>query len=603
MRKSKVNTKNLKIFTFLVCVFGILFLVFGFTMAQKDTLEFALDVTSDTIPLPKIFRPNIDLSGRGFFSRQDSWPKTLAAQEVLDMWQQDIGFGGLYRLQYNLWEINESAKDKDLQEMLLANYENIIKKVSDAGGVVILDIFGTPAGLGKVLDKKSSPYNLKAFKALIKEHIKKLSCDKRYNIWYEVWSAPDLDDFFLGRKQEYLSLYRVVAEGIKELEDETKVHIPLGGPGVSWWFQNLDGNNIITPERSLIYELIRFCAHYDLPLDFITWHAYSTDPEAEYENTTYKKNGVALIRDWFSYFHFDPNPLLIVDEWNYDRGANVLLERKEASFVCASYIPSRIKNMYEAGINYQLFFSLEDFQKNEEGVIRNTGIFWFGPEASEYRGGPKSIYNVFKMLKLFGENLFLSPFKFKDNFVGVIATKGKDYITILIYNYIDPDIAINYLSREIASLNSAERRRLLGVVQSDRLAKILRGQLDIATLRSNKKTKALLNKARELNDKAAKFMSYLRNINLSINNLKGNYAYQRYLIDLSCSSECKFVPVQEKEIAAADLYQETLTLSPYSLNLVILKQKPQEPLSAPSTIAAPQPENENKGNSTNNKSE
>ena len=48
-------------------------------------------------------------------------------------------------------------------------------------------------------------------------------------------------------------------------------------------------------------------------------------------------------------------------------------------------------------------------------------------------------------------------------------------------------------------------------------------------------------------------------------------------MDSSCSSGCDFVAKEEKEVTAGDLYQETLALSPYSLNLIILKKKPKEP--------------------------
>ena len=49
---------------------------------QAGELEFSLDANSSTIPLPKIFKPNIDLSGRGFH-RQATWPQGIAAGEVL----------------------------------------------------------------------------------------------------------------------------------------------------------------------------------------------------------------------------------------------------------------------------------------------------------------------------------------------------------------------------------------------------------------------------------------------------------------------------------------------------------------------------------------
>lgn len=216
-KKQKVQDKRQKFDFFLRLFFSFGFFLFSFCLAcfgqQGDEVEFTLDAASATSPLPEIFKPNIDLSGRGFH-RDVAWPQTLAARETLDAWRQDIGFSGLYRLQYNLWEISQLSKGKDLQAELLTNYEGIIKSITEAGGVVLLNLFGTPANFGRVLDKRSPPRDLKTFKALVKSIIRDLSCNKKYNIWYEVWTTPDLDDFFLGREQEYLSLYRAVAESL-----------------------------------------------------------------------------------------------------------------------------------------------------------------------------------------------------------------------------------------------------------------------------------------------------------------------------------------------------------------------------------------------------
>ncbi len=577
----------------LVIVCNLVLGIWNFPVfAQENDLEFTLDANSPTIALPNIFKPSIDLSGRGFH-RQTTWPQGTAAPEVLDTWAKDIGFTSAYRLQYNLWEINQLAKDKEAQDKLLNNYDNIIKKISDAGGIVILDIFSTPAGLGQTLDKKSPPWDFKAFKELIKNQMRNLSCNKRYNIWYEAWSAPDLDDFFLGRKQEYLNLYRAVAEAARELSAEAKIYIPVGGPATSWWFQNFDSNTIITAERSLVYELIKFCYQHHLPLDFISWHAYSTAPETEKEVTIYKKTAVALLRDWLSYFGFERNTPLIIDEWNYDTTANILPERREKSFIAASFIPSRIKNMYEAGIDYQLYFCLEDFQNNKENVVRNVGIFGFDSEASEYKGAPKCIYNVFRMLSNLGNNMFTASLKPNDEFADVIATKAQGRVALLIYNYIDPEIARNSLSRSIATLDGAERKALLNIIASGKLENILSHSLEIPKIRVSRRVKSLLTAAQELNDRAEKFKSLARTVNINIKNVKGNYLYQRYVVDSSCSSNCAFKPVEEKDLNLSDAHQEKLSLSPYSVNMIILSKKPAEP----ETTAAPaaeQPAAQNK---------
>lgn len=549
---------------------------------DKADFEINLDLNSSSVALPKLFKPYIDLSGRGFH-RLVSYPQGLAAGEVLENWQKEIGFSGIYRLQYNLWEINEHAKDASAQEKLLAAYEDIIKKISDAGGIVILDIYGVPAGMGKVLDRKSPPLDLKAFKELVKGYIRELSCNKKYNIWYELWSAPDLDNFFLGRKQEYLNMYRAVSEGIKELELETKINIPLGGPAVSWWFQNCDNNSIVTPEKSLIYELIKYCSDYHLPLDFISWHAYSTDPRAELELTRYAKPPVALIREWLSYFNFERDTPLLVDEWNYDSAGNLLAARSEKAHICASFIPSRLKNMHEAGLDYQLYFSLEDFQNNKEGLIRNVGAFGFDAGSSEYKGAPKSVYNVFRMLAALGKNMFVLP-KSNNEFIGAIATAEDDYIGILFYNYIDPQIGRNYLSRNVAALNDAERKMLLALIRQEKLDKIIQRQADVSKLRASSRLKGLLKKAQELNEQADIFKAADRKINLSIKNLKENYSYQRFSVDASCGSNCKFSPVEEKDIQPSDLYQEVVTLPAYSVNLVVLKKKPKQAEAVPREV-------------------
>jgi hypothetical protein len=546
-----------------------------FAVAQENSLEITLDFNANTIPLPKILRPDVDLSGRGF-SRQGIWPQELAAQEVLDTWRKDIGFQGVFRLQYNLWEINEFAKNNYLQKKLMANYENILQQITDAGGVAIVTVFGTPAGLGRVLDKKSPPLELKAFKELVKENIRYLSIEKKYNIWYEVWRAPDLDEFFLGRKQDYFNIYRVVAEAVIELEKEYKVQIPVGGPSSSWWFQNFEGNTIVTPERSLIYELIRFCFHYHLPIDFISWHAYSTDPKAEKEITAYHKNPVKLIKAWLSYFHFKKDIPLIIDEWNYDSGANVLPARGEKAHISASYVPARLLNMYEAGVDYQVYFSLEDFQNNKENVTSNVGLFWFDSESAGYKGQPKNVYNVFRMLNLLGKNFF-SGAKIENEFVGGIFSKDKEgNIYMLLYNYLDSRISLNYLSRNIGGLKGAERRVIMDLVRSGRLNDLLEDGAKIAQLRTTGRVKALLEKARQLDLEGKKFKELPRQVKVNVKNLSGQFFYQKYTVDSGCLMNCKFAPVEEKEVELKEAYQEIFTLDPYSVQLVVFKKKPKE---------------------------
>jgi len=539
-----------------------------------DELEVNLDFGSSSTPLPKIYKTSIDLSGRGAH-RDISWPQTLAIKDVLDIWQKDLGFNNFYRIQYNLWEIAQLSKDEDAQAKLLENYEEIIKKISDSGGTVILDLFGTPSGLGRVLDKNSSVRNLIAYKELVKDTIRNLSCNKKYKIWYEVWNAPDLGDFFLGEKSEYFALYRVVAEAVKELRQETKMDIPLGGPSTSCWFANIETNSILFPERSLIYELIKYCSNYKLPLDFISWHAYSSDPDLEKQVTIYNKPFTKLIREWLSYFNFKDSLPLVIDEWNFDNGVNISSKRGVNAYVAASYIPARIKNMQEAGVDYQTYFCLEDFGGNKEKVIRNLGVFSFDGEHSDYKGYAKASYNTLRMLNLLGNELL--PVQLSDDFVGVIPTKSQDYFAVLIYNYIDPAAAMNYLSRDIVYLSSAEKKAVLSIVKSDRIDKIISGQTDLSILRLTPKAKDMFSRAIELDSLAKKFSTTNRKIKVSFKGAKEIYLLSRYLMDSSCSSNCAFEAKGEKEVDFSQEYVETVEMNPYSVQLLVFKKKPLPP--------------------------
>ena len=112
-------------------------------------------------------------------------------------------------------------------------------------------------------------------------------------------------------------------------------------------------------------------------------------------------------------------------------------------------------------------------------------------------------------------------------------------------------------------------------------------QLDISVLHATSKVKALLKKIQELNDKAKKFETVSRNIKLGIKNLKSSYQYLRYTVDSSCGLNCEFTPSEQKEISAPELYQEVLSLKPYSVHMIVFKKKPAVPETTPAVGTQP----------------
>jgi hypothetical protein len=194
------------------------------------------------------------------------------------------------------------------------------------------------------------------------------------------------------------------------------------------------------------------------------------------------------------------------------------------------------------------------------------------------------MYTVFRMLAGFAAQAFFPSAKINDDFVSIIAAKSEDRLTLLVGNYIDPGMGRNYLSRNISALPESFRKSILLLAKDGRLDKILKGEIEIATLRLHPRLKAILRKAQELQQRAERFARIERPLKLSVKSLQGNYLYQRYAVDSSCGSKCDFVPVEEKEFDIADLYEGVLSLKPYSVQMIVFSKKPKE---TPAPLAEP----------------
>ena len=81
-----------------------------------------------------------------------------------------------------------------------------------------------------------------------------------YNITYwEIWNEPDIEPFWTGTAQQYFDLYNVTATGIKNYDSNLKV----GGPCIAYRLDFLEG-------------FLSYCKNYNVPLDFVSWHAYGS---------------------------------------------------------------------------------------------------------------------------------------------------------------------------------------------------------------------------------------------------------------------------------------------------------------------------------------
>jgi len=114
-----------------------------------------------------------------------------------------------------------------------------------------------------------------------------------YNIRYwEVWNEPDIRIFWTGTPQEYYTLYEATAQALKSYDPTLKV----GGPALAGSWPFLRG-------------FLNYVRDHTLPLDFISWHTYSTDPDNAYRQSL-------AIRDLAAEYSY-PAAEVLLTEWNH----------------------------------------------------------------------------------------------------------------------------------------------------------------------------------------------------------------------------------------------------------------------------------------------
>lgn len=116
------------------------------------------------------------------------------------------------------------------------------------------------------------------------EHFTRRYGAEEVKTWYfEVWNEPNLDGFWAGTQQDYFKLYTYSARAIKAVNPAYKV----GGPataGAAW-----------EPE------MIRYCHDNNVPIDFISTHAYGVKQgfldEYGHAGTVLDKNPMSVSGD------------------------------------------------------------------------------------------------------------------------------------------------------------------------------------------------------------------------------------------------------------------------------------------------------------------
>jgi xylan 1,4-beta-xylosidase len=265
--------------------------------------------------------------------------------------------------------------------------DKAIDTILETGARPLISICIKPRALYPVIDQdKTDPASYGEWEELIYRMVRHCNIERKAGIRYwEVFNEPDIgeDGGCPGRftPESYARYYAHTARAILKADPEARV----GGPALA---------NYRSP---LLKSLLDHCSQDKVPLHFISWHIYNSDPAAIQNTIVAEKELLARYAD----LHCET----ILDEWNM----SLSHPRFEHGYQPAFAIDT-IARMREAGLDYSAYYHIRDYHVDPEqfgrfmsrGGTLNMANWWnLTPQFDglfDYQGILRPAYFAFKML-------------------------------------------------------------------------------------------------------------------------------------------------------------------------------------------------------------
>jgi hypothetical protein len=214
--------------------------------------------------------------------------------------------------------------------------------------------------------------------------------------YWEVANEPDIGEDggcpYRFKPESYVRYYQHTAAAILRADPEARV----GGPALA------------SSRSPLLPALFHFCQTNAVPLHFVSWHIYSSDPKAIRSTIGYVKD---LLKEFPKI-----KPETFLDEWNMDLMNPPLDPRFQPC-----YVAEVLWQMKEAGLDYSCYYHIRDwyvsFERfapfmSQQGTAFMTRWWNRMPQFDglfDYQNQVRPTYFAFKLLsRLAGERLRLT---------------------------------------------------------------------------------------------------------------------------------------------------------------------------------------------------
>ncbi|HWB97289.1 MAG TPA: glycosyl hydrolase, partial [Bryobacteraceae bacterium] len=271
--------------------------------------------------------------------------------------------------------------------------DRAVETILATGATPLMSLEIKPRPLYPEIDQdKTDPTSYEEWEQLVERLVRHYRAEKQYDIHYwEVFNEPDIgeDGGSPGRftPESYARYYEHTVRAIRRADPAAKV----GGPALA---------NSRSP---LLKGLLDHCSRNNVPLDFVSWHIYHSDPAAIQATITHVNN---LLKDYPSL-----RCETILDEWNM----SLSHPRTEPAYQPAFLIET-IARMRESGLDYAAYYHIRDFHVEEQqfapfmsrkGLLNMLSWWNLTPQYDglfDFQGVMRPAYFAFKMLSRLSGN-------------------------------------------------------------------------------------------------------------------------------------------------------------------------------------------------------
>jgi len=164
--------------------------------------------------------------------------------------------------------------------------------------------------------------------------------------YWEISNEPDIGEDggcpYRFRPDSYTTYYQRTAAAVREGDPSARV----GGPALANW------------RSPILPALLEFCARGQAPLDFVSWHGYTSNP-ADFRRST---DGVKKLLAAYPSLH----PETMLNEWNM-----ALMKPDENNLVVQpAFILETIWNMIEGGLDYSCYYHIRDYHVEPQAFAK-----------------------------------------------------------------------------------------------------------------------------------------------------------------------------------------------------------------------------------------